>query len=70
MDFGSNQIIVRSGKGDKDRVMMLRAAAKEDLTRHLAFVREQHRRDVEHGVASLAATHIPSLANGEEPEAT
>jgi integron integrase len=49
VDFAANQVIVRGGKGDKDRVTMLPAAVKADLTRHLEFVREQHRRDVARG---------------------
>ena len=47
VDFTANQIVVRSGKGDKDRVTMLPAAVKPDLARHLERVREQHRRDLE-----------------------
>ena len=49
VDFGLNQIVVRSGKGDKDRVTMLPAAVKTDLARHLKGVREQHRNDLECG---------------------
>ena len=49
VDFGTNQIVVRGGKGDKDRVTMLPAAVKPDLARHLERVREQHRRDLETG---------------------
>ncbi len=49
VDFASNQILVRAGKGDKDRVTMLPEAVKPDLTRHLERVREQHRRDLQHG---------------------
>ncbi|MBI4562222.1 MAG: integron integrase, partial [Candidatus Rokubacteria bacterium] len=33
--FASNQIVVRGGKGDKDRVTMLPGAVKEELARHL-----------------------------------
>jgi integron integrase len=47
VDFRSNQIVVRGGKGDKDRVTMLPAAVKTDLARHLEGVREQHRSDLE-----------------------
>src|SRR3989441_12775394 len=47
--FGSNQIVVRSGKGDKDRMTMLPAAVKMDLARHLEGVREQHRSDLQSG---------------------
>lgn len=49
VDFARNQITVRSGKGDKDRVTMLPASVKTALARHLDSVREQHRWDVEHG---------------------
>ncbi len=46
VDFSANQIVVRGGKGDKDRVTMLPAAVKADLARHLAGVRAQHQRDL------------------------
>jgi integrase len=55
VDFGSNQIVVRSGKGDKDRVTMLPVAVKPHLARHLERVREQHRRDLESRRPSVAA---------------
>ena len=46
VDFATNQIVVRGGKGDKDRVTMLPAVAKADLDRHLESVRTQHRDDL------------------------
>ncbi len=46
VDFGSNRIVVRGGKGDKDRMTMLPATVKTDLVRHLAAVRDQHQRDL------------------------
>ena len=49
VDFASNQIVVRGGKGDKDRMTMLPAAVKPELARHLELVQKQHRRDVEYG---------------------
>jgi integron integrase len=49
LDFAANQVIVRSGKGDKDRVTMLPAVVKVDLGRHLARVRAQHRADLAAG---------------------
>ncbi len=49
VNFASNQIVVRGGKGDKDRVTMLPAAVKAELARHLELVREQHRRNLEYG---------------------
>src|SRR2546426_11877895 len=49
VDFATNQIIVRAGKGDRDRVTMLPAAVKNDLARHLEMVRRQHEADLRHG---------------------
>jgi integron integrase len=45
VDFARNQITVRAGKGDKDRVTMLPASVKAALARHLEAVRTQHERD-------------------------
>ena len=42
VDFGVNQILVRNGKGQKDRVTLLPVTVKADLARHLEAVREQH----------------------------
>jgi integron integrase len=49
VDFASNQIVVRDGKGHKDRVTMLPAAVKAHLARHLEVVRRQHQVDLERG---------------------
>lgn len=49
LDFDRHQIIVRQGKGQKDRATMLPAAAREGLTRHLADVRRLHERDLARG---------------------
>jgi integron integrase len=49
IDFTSNQIVVRSGKGDTDRITLLPSAIKPDLVRHLAAARQQHRDDLERG---------------------
>ena len=49
VDFGANQIVVRTGKGDKDRVTMLAAVVKADVAHHLEGVREQHLSDLDHG---------------------
>jgi integron integrase len=46
VDFDANQLVVRGGKGDKDRVTMLPAVAKADLARHLEMVRVQHHDDL------------------------
>ena len=49
VDFGRNQITVRAGKGDKDRVTMLPAAVKSPLATHLEAVKRQHELDLQHG---------------------
>ncbi len=49
VDFARNQITVRSGKGDKDRVTMLPAAASRDLAKHLETVRDLHDADLRAG---------------------
>ena len=46
IDFAMNQIIVRDGKGAKDRVTVLPTVAKEPLTRHLLKVKRQHEADL------------------------
>ncbi len=49
VDFTSNQIVVRAGKGDKDRTTMLPAAVKADLAKHLERARRQHELDLGQG---------------------
>jgi integron integrase len=46
VDFDASQIIVRCGKGSKDRVTLLPSAAKAPLARHLEHVRCQHLADL------------------------
>jgi integron integrase len=49
IDFAANEIVVRGGKGDRDRVTMLPERLKGPLLHHLAEVRRQHERDVAEG---------------------
>jgi integron integrase len=49
VDLATNQIVVRDGKGRKDRVSMLPASIKEALTAHLERVRQQHQADLRQG---------------------
>jgi integron integrase len=46
IDFAVHQIIVRNGKGAKDRVTVLPNVAREPLTRHLLTVKRQHEADL------------------------
>jgi integrase len=45
LDFGYQQIVVRDGKGNKDRVTVLPVSAIEPLRLHLQTVRTLHRQD-------------------------
>lgn len=55
IEFGYNQIIVRDGKGQKDRVTVLPKSLKEPLRRHLEEVKKLHEADLKqgHGVVDL-----------------
>lgn len=52
VDFSSNHIVVREGKGDKDRVTMLPLNVKSPLRQHLQEVKRIHELDLQGGVAS------------------
>jgi integron integrase len=49
IDFERNQIVVRDGKGGKDRMTMLPAAMKDALLRHVERTRVQHQADLRQG---------------------
>jgi integron integrase len=66
LDFGANQIVVRAGKGDKDRVTMLPVAVKADLAQHLEAMQAQHRRDLRHGAGWV---ELPSALERKYPNA-
>jgi integron integrase len=48
IDFARNQIMVRGGKGDKDRATPLPAVVIADLSKHLEVVKRQHDADLRH----------------------
>ena len=66
IDFTTNQIIVRAGKGDKDRHTMLPAAVKEPLAKHLDKIRQQHQRDLDRGMGRVA---LPNALERKYPNA-
>ena len=66
IDFARNEIIVRGGKGDRDRVTMLPERLKGPLLRHLAEVRGQHERDV---AAGAGWVELPGAYAGKNPNA-
>ena len=50
IEFDRNEITVRDGKGQKDRVTMLPASCKQPLLDHLAKVRRLHEDDLRQGL--------------------
>jgi integron integrase len=67
VDFDRRQIIVRGGKGDKDRVVMLPTALTEELAGQVRQVRHRHAADVRRGggyvpVADSLANKVPYAA--------
>jgi len=66
VDFARNQLVVRSGKGDKDRVTMLPAVVKAELARHLEAVKQQHEMDLRHGAGWV---ELPSALARKYPNA-
>ncbi len=60
VDFGVKQILVRRGKGNRDRVTMLPATLQEPLARQLDRVRRLHDADVGRGAGWVALP--PALA--------
>ena len=53
IDFGYNQIIVRNGKGNKERVVPLPAKLIKPLKVHLEDVKRQHDADIKQGHGSV-----------------
>ncbi len=53
VDFDRREILIRQGKGQKDRVTMLPSAAKATLLTHLEFVKRQHHDDLTRGLGRV-----------------
>lgn len=66
VDFAYQQITVRDGKGNKDRVTMLPQSVVEPLRDHLAKVRILHGRDVEEGFGEV---YLPFALERKYPRA-
>jgi len=67
VEFSRNQIVVRGGKGDKDRYTILPAAVKEPLLRHLHAVKRQHEEDLRKGLGRVA---LPDALERKYPNAS
>jgi integrase len=66
VDFGYGQILVRDGKGAKDRVTMLPQALIEPLKAHLEKVSALHRRDLGAGYGEV---YLPYALERKFPRA-
>ena len=66
VDFALNQILVRDGKGMKDRLTMLPAALRQPLQRHLAAVRALHEADLREGFGTV---YLPDALARKYPAA-
>jgi integron integrase len=53
IDFERRQIVVREGKGDKDRAVPLPQSVVDRLRRQIEAVRDRHRGDVEQGLGRV-----------------
>jgi integron integrase len=65
VDFGRNELVVRDGKGRKDRRTMLPQAAKADLERQIERVRRVHDRDLAAGNGGVA---VPDALERKYPQ--
>jgi integron integrase len=66
VDFAANLVVVRRGKGRKDRRTLLPAVVKEPLAAHLAEVQSQHERDLANGVGAVV---LPYALDRKYPNA-
>jgi len=66
LDFGNENLMVRSGKGDKDRATILPASLVEDLKAHLQKVRCLHEEDLKKG---FGAVWLPGALARKYPNA-
>jgi len=54
VDLENDLLMVRSGKGEKDRALMIPEKIKEELSKHVASVKEVHDQDVKMGYGEVS----------------
>lgn len=67
IDFEQSQIVVREGKGEKDRLTMLPTSLVEALKAQIAFVQKQHASDLANGLGSV---ELPFARRANTPTPT
>lgn len=66
IDFGYNQIVVRDGKGAKDRITVLPGIVREPLRHHLVKVKALHELDLREGFGQV---YLPDALARKYPNA-
>ncbi len=66
IDFSSNEILVRNGKGAKDRITMLPESLKAALQEHLRAVKAVHEKDLADGWSRVP---MPNALDRKYPNA-
>ena len=66
VDFSGGQLLVRRGKGQKDRATLLPRAVIPPLQAHLVTVRERHQLDLEDGAGKV---ELPNALRSKYPNA-
>ena len=66
IDFDYNQVLIRSGKGNKDRRSMLPQKCLDPLKRQIEYVRQLHRNDLANGYGKV---YLPDALARKYPQA-
>jgi len=66
IDFDRNEVVVRDGKGQKDRMTILPGTLKESLQEHLQHVRKIHEQDL---AAGFGRVLLPDALASKYPNA-
>ncbi|MEW6376703.1 MAG: integron integrase [Thermodesulfobacteriota bacterium] len=66
VDFENDLLMVHSGKGEKDRALMIPRKIREELARHVASVKEIHDQDVKMGYGEVS---LPDALEKKYPNA-
>ncbi len=67
LDFGRHEIVIRSGKGNKDRVVMLPGTLTQSLVEHLEWVKQVHEEDLQ---AGYGIVELPKALDRKYPGAS
>ena len=67
VDFAAGHIVVRQGKGRKDRLSILPSQLRVPLTEHLGHVKDLHEADLARGAGSVA---LPGALSRKYPHAS